>query len=116
MEEIDGYLYLKPTFRPTVSEPKIHIDESLIRDIENIDGRLSLVSERLDAQYGKDSKNSTYVSIKKSIALFHGFARILDYEAYTEYSRTPYIRDITVTDTGFPSYSGGSLESSNPSA
>lgn len=114
MQEEDGYIYLRPTFRPTLNEPKIHIDDTLIRDFQGLDGRLALISDRLDAQYGVDSDNSVFLSIKKSIALFHAFARILDYESYTEYIKTPYVRD-EKSDIVLPIYQDdGTIESSNP--
>jgi hypothetical protein len=113
MQEEDGYIYLKSTFRPTQNEPKIHMDETLIRDFQEIDGRLTLVSERLNAQYGANSENSVFLSIKKSIALFHSFARLLDYESYSEYIKLPYVRDAS-SDIVLPSYSGTTVVSSNP--
>jgi hypothetical protein len=114
MENEDGYLYLKPTFRPTTNEPKIHMNQSLIQDFITLDGRLALVSERLDAQYGPDSENRVFRSIKKSITTFHSFARLLDYESYSEYIKLPYISD-QASDIAFPMYgSGRSILSSNP--
>lgn len=114
MQEEDGYIYLKPNFRPTQNDPKIHMDDTLVRDFREIDGRLSLVSERLDTQYGADSENSVFLSIKKSIALFHSFARLLDYESYSEYIKLPYVHDDT-SDIVLPIYTAsGTIESSNP--
>jgi hypothetical protein len=114
MEEEDGYIYLKPNFRPTTNEPKIHMNESLIQDFLALDGRLALVSDRLDAQYGADSENRVFRSIKKSVSTFHSFARILDYESYSEYIKLPYLRD-SASDIVLPLYgSGGTIESSNP--
>jgi hypothetical protein len=114
MQAEDGYVYLKPNFRPTQNEPKIHMDDTLIRDFQEIDGRLTLVSERLDSQYGTDSQNSVFLSIKKSIALFHSFARLLDYESYTEYIKSPYIHDES-SDIILPLYTAsGTIASSNP--
>lgn len=114
MESQDGYLYLKSSFRPTISDPKIHIDAVLLRDFQEIDGILSTVSERLDAQYGVDSKNNTFLSVKKSIATFHSFAKILDYESYNEYIKLPYMVDDTA-ETLLPLYSsGGTIVSSDP--
>ena len=114
MEEEDGYIYLKSNFRPTVNEPKIHMNESLVQDFFALDGRLTLVSERLDAQYGPDSENRVFRSIKKSITTFHSFARLLDYESYSEYIKLPYIRD-SKSEIVLPMYgSGGTIESSNP--
>ena len=114
MEDKDGYLYLKSAFRPTVNDPKIHIDAALIRDFQNIAWILTLVSDRLDAQYGVDSKNSVFLSIKKSITLFHGFSKILDYESYNEYVKLPYVAN-TTSETALPSYTGWTIEASNPS-
>jgi hypothetical protein len=113
MQEEDGYIYLKPTFRPTQNEPKIHMDDTLIRDFQDIDGRLTLISERLDTQYGSNSQNSVFLSIKKSIALFHSFAKILDYESYSEYIKLPYVHD-EPSDTVLPVYASGSIMTSNP--
>lgn len=114
MQSEDGYIYLKPSFRPTTNDPKIHIDPILMRDFQEIDGILSTISERLDLQYGVDSKNSTYVSVKKAIAIFHSFAKILDYESYNEYIKLPYVADKDA-EIVFPIYNtGGTIQSSNP--
>lgn len=93
MVEEGWYIYLTPALRPTSTEPKIRMSEAIVRDLQGIDGVLSLTSDRLDEQYGKDSKNTTFLSIKKSIALFHGFVKILDYESYSAYIRDPYLLD-----------------------
>ena len=114
MEGEDGHIYLKPNFRPTVNEPKIHIDPVLIRDFQDIAGILDGISTRLDTQYGVDSKNSTFLSIKKSIAIFQSFAKILDYESYSEYVKLPYAVDAT-SETILPIYTtGGTILASDP--
>lgn len=114
MEQENWRLYLKSTFRPTITEPKIHIDESLIRDIQNIDGRLVSIWEKIDALTTSNTQNSPYVSIKKSIALFHGFARILDYDSYNEYIKSPYIQDKNINTT-LPLYTDWTLSTSSGS-
>lgn len=115
MEEDSGYLYLKPAFRPTITEPKIHISTDLIRDFQSINGRLTLTSDSLDKQYGKDSRNSVFISIKQSIAIFNSFASILDYESYNEYVRLPYVAN-TLSDTVLPIYESGAIVTGNPIA
>lgn len=113
MEEDSGYLYLKSSFRPTITEPKIHISSELIRDFQSINGRLTLTINSLDKQYGANSSNSVFVSIKKSIAIFDSFAKILDYESYNEYIRLPYVA-LTDGDLPFPTYRSGTILTGNP--
>lgn len=99
----DGFIYIKPAFRPTTTEPIIHMDEGLIRDIQNIDGIISLIIERLDAQYGENSTHSAYLDIKKYAALFHGFSNMIDIEGYNDYIKMPYRLDAT-SATILPQY------------
>lgn len=95
MESDNGYLYLKETFRPTIAEPKIHMDGVLIRDLVDLDGTLSLILNRLSDQYSADPNNATFRSIKKDIALYHGFVKLLDYPEYKKYEERPYLHDDT---------------------
>lgn len=89
----DGKIFLDSSLRPTKTEERVRIDESLRRDMLDLDNMLSIVSERMDEHYGVSSANNTYQNIKKHISLFHAFVDILDYETYKEYEATPYILD-----------------------
>lgn len=91
----DWKVLLRPGFRPTLNEPQIQLDETIIRDIQNIDGILLLISERMDEQYGNDSSNSVYLDIKKHITLYRGFAKLLDVDTYRQYEKLPYVSDAT---------------------
>lgn len=95
MEVENGKLFMKSAYRPNKNEEKLGIDDTLIQHMSKIDSMLSIISERMDQQYGTDSTNSTYLSIKRHVALYHAFIEILELDnvAYNEYEKTPYILD-----------------------
>lgn len=89
----DGKLFLSSSLRPTQNDEKIRIDDALKRDMLDLDIMLSVVSERMDEYYWDQSTHHTYKTIKKHIAFYRWFADILDYDAYKEYEKTPYLLD-----------------------
>lgn len=113
MDVEDGKLFLRSAYAPAKNEEKIRIDDALIRDISSVDSMLSIISERMDEQYGTDSSNNTYLGIKRHIALYHAFVDLLDYEQYLEYQKTPYLVD-GKEDSKLPLYASGNVVRYDP--
>lgn len=109
----DGKIFLKGSYQPLKNEEKLRINESIIQDMTNIDSFLSIISERMNELYGVDSKNNTYLNIKKNIAMFHAFVNILDYESYTQYKEKPYLADVTSSSV-IPLYNSGEIIQFDP--
>jgi hypothetical protein len=51
MDSENGMLFLKSAYRPTKNEERIRVDESLIRDMSNLESMLLVISERMDEHY-----------------------------------------------------------------